>query len=152
MYKPVLLSLTTVLVCIAVWLTVLTLTGKRRDKIRRLLRREQFVTEVEARGHEDTSSQDVDSVASSVNEMEVVGTETSKVRSGKISLQEVGGPMRSGKISLPARMTDLYQSYPGDKEGMVIPETVHLPEIVLTRPSIASLSADSQTKVATNEK
>lgn len=145
MYKPVLLSLTTVLVCIAVWLTVLTLTGKRRDKIRRLLRREQFVTEVEARGHEDTSSQDVDSVASSVNEMEEVdsvGTEASKI----------GVPVRSGKISLPARMTDLYQSYPGDKEGMVIPETVHLPEIVLTRPSIASLSADSQTKVATNEK
>merc|ERR1711983_339602 len=109
-YEPVLLSLTTVLVCIAVWLTVLTLTGKRRDKIRRLLSREQFVTEVEARGQEDTSSQDVDSVASSVNEMEVVGTETRKVR--------------SGKISLPARMTDLYQSYPGDTEGMVIPETV----------------------------
>ena len=72
MYKPVLLSLTTVLVCIAVWLTVLTLTGKRRDKIRRLLRREQFVTEVEARGQEDTSSQDVDSVASSVNEIYVI--------------------------------------------------------------------------------
>ena len=146
MYKPVLLSLTTVLVCIAVWLTVLTLTGKRRDKIRRLLRREQFVTEVEARVQEDTSSQDVDSVASSVNEMEEVdsvGTEANKI----------GVPVRSGKISLPARMTDLYQSYPGDKEGMVIADSVQLPEIVLTRPSIVSLSAaDNQNKSDTTGK
>ena len=37
-YKPVLLSLVTALVCISAWLAVLTLTGKRRDKLRRLLR------------------------------------------------------------------------------------------------------------------
>ena len=42
---------------------------------------------------------------------------------------------RSGKISLPARMTDLYQSYPDDADGITIPS---VPEIVLTRPSIVS--------------
>ena len=84
-------------------------------------------------------------MASSVNEMEEVdsGTEASKI----------GVPVRSGKISLPARMTDLYQSYPGDKEGMVIADSVQLPEIVLTRPSIVSLSAaDSQNKIDTTGK
>ena len=45
-YKPLLLALVTTLVCIAVWLMVLTLTGKRRDKLRRLLRRDRFITEM----------------------------------------------------------------------------------------------------------
>ena len=47
MYKPLFLALVTTLVCISVWLLVLTLTGKRRDKLRRLLRREMFITELE---------------------------------------------------------------------------------------------------------
>ena len=47
----------------------------------------------------------------------------------------VGVNCRSGKISLPARMTDLYQSYPDDVDGITIPS---VPEIVLTRPSIVS--------------
>ena len=45
-YKPLLLALVTTLVCIAIWLLVLTLTGKRRDKLRRLLRRDMFITEM----------------------------------------------------------------------------------------------------------
>merc|ERR1712198_490350 len=121
-YKPVLLALTTALVCIAIWLTVLTFTGKRRDKIRRLLRREQFVSEID-----DTSSQDVGSICS-VDKIEP----DTKQRSKSVS---VPTPVRSGKISLPARMTDLYQSYPDDADGITIPS---VPEIVLTRPSIVS--------------
>ena len=35
------------LACIALWLAVLVLTGKRRDKIRRLMRRERFADEGE---------------------------------------------------------------------------------------------------------
>ena len=46
-YKPMLLSLATMLVCLTLWLGILALTGKRKDKIRRLLRRDQFVTEKE---------------------------------------------------------------------------------------------------------
>ena len=46
-YKPLLLCLVTGLACIALWLAVLVLTGKRRDKIRRLMRRERFADEGE---------------------------------------------------------------------------------------------------------
>ena len=35
------------MVCIALWMLVLTMTGKRRDKLRRLLRRDRFLSEVE---------------------------------------------------------------------------------------------------------
>ena len=52
--------------------------------------------------------------------------------SASVSVPAAG---RSTKISLPARMTDLYQTYPEDREGMVVAEA---PEIVLTRPSISS--------------
>ena len=38
-------------------------------------------------------------------------------------------------------MTDLYQSYPEDKEGMVVAQT---PEIILTRPSISSAAPAEQ--------
>ena len=40
-------------------------------------------------------------------------------------------------------MTDLYQTYPEDQEGMVVPET---PEIVLTRPSVSSAAPAEENK------
>ena len=56
------------------------------------------------------------------------------------SVYSSASTVRSTKISLPARMTDLYQTYPGDSEGMVVAQT---PEIVLTRPSISSAAPDT---------
>ena len=67
-YKPLLLCLVTGLACIALWLAVLVLTGKRRDKIRqargvvtcsrRLMRRERFADEGEVQT--EASSRDSD--------------------------------------------------------------------------------------------
>ena len=126
-YKPLLLALVTTMLCISVWLLVLTLTGKRRDKLRRLLRRDQFITELDT---EAGSSQEVESE---------VGEERTSGVASVVSVPSVGPP-RSNKISLPARMTDLYQTYPGDSEGMVEAQT---PEIVLTRPSISEPTPDT---------
>merc|ERR1719192_796042 len=113
-YKPVLLSLVTALVCISAWLAVLTLTGKRRDKLRRLLRRDQFVSELEAgdQGTDGASSQDVGSVAASVEDVSELAPAQQPRRGSQLS-------QRSGKISLPAKISDLYQPSPGDGEGMV---------------------------------
>ena len=46
----------------------------------------------------------------------------SEARTGNIDQSQVStvSGLRPGqKISLPAKMSDLYQSYPGDTEGMV---------------------------------
>ena len=105
--------------------------GKRKEKLKRLLRRDQFISEVEA-GSSD-SSQDVGSMAS--EELQVTNNE----------VMEADRPAakRSGKISLPARMSDLYQTYPGDREGMVV---AHVPEITLTRPSVVSMAQSEDTQ------
>ena len=67
---------------------------------------------------------------------------------------------RSGKISLPAKISDLYQTYPGDGEGMVqvgvlhctvlyctvrvlFPGQVPAPAITFTRASLTSTTAES---------
>ena len=126
-YKPLLLALVNTMVCISVWLLVLTLTGKRKDKLRRLLRRDQFITELDT---EAGSSQEVESEA---------GEERTSGVASVASVPSVGPP-RSNKISLPARMTDLYQTYPGDSEGMVVAQP---PEIILTRPSISETTPDT---------
>ena len=47
--------------------------------------------------------------------------------------------LRSGKISLPARMTDLYQTYPDDVDSVHGDSGV--PQITLTRPSIVSVGS-----------
>ena len=138
-YKPLLLALVTTMFCISVWLLALTLTGKRRDKLRRLLRRDRFISELES-----GSSQEVDSQGDSR-----AGEERSDVTSTTVvamaappvpPVTSTTSTLRSTKISLPARMTDLYQTYPGDSEGMVVAQT---PEIVLTRPSISSAAPDT---------
>ena len=135
-YKPLLLALVTTMVCISVWLLVLTLTGKRRHKLRRLLRRDQFITELDTE-HSAGSSQEMESEAGE----EERGSVTSSTKAGQSvpSVASVGAP-RSTKISLPARMTDLYQTYPGDSEGMVVAQP---PEIILTRPSISETTQDT---------
>ena len=79
------------------------------------------------------SSQDVGSMASD----DVAPASDHTITSSGSGVS--GGVKRSGKISLPARMSDLYQTYPGDREGMVVAET-DVPEIVLTRPSVVSLA------------
>ena len=129
-YKPLLLALVTTMLCISVWLLVLTLTGKRRDKLRRLLRRDQFITELDT---EAGSSQEVESEAGDEKR-----SNSSSVTSVP-SVPSMSAP-RSTKISLPARMTDLYQTYPGDSEGMVVAQT---PEIILTRPSVSEQAQDT---------
>ena len=135
-YKPLLLALVTTMLCISVWLLVLTLTGKRKDKLRRLLRRDQFITELDT---EAGSSQEVESEA---------GEERTSGVAPVASVPSVG-PTRSTKISLPARMTDLYQTYPGDSEGMVEAQT---PEIVLTRPSISEQNSEATPEPADESK
>ena len=51
-----------------------------------------------------------------------------------------GHQRRLPKLSLPAKMTELYQSYPMDNEGMVVSENdeelvMKVPEIVLSGSS-----------------
>ena len=126
-YKPLLLALVTTMLSISVWLLVLTLTGKRRDKLRRLLRRDQFITELDT-DQSAVTSQEVDSEA---------GEEERNSVTSVPSVVSVSAP-RSTKISLPARMSDLYQTWPGDSEGMVVAQVAqHTPEIILTRPSVS---------------
>ena len=94
-----------------------------------------------------TSSQDVESEASSGGEREEVLSVVSRVisqseaRTDNTDQSQVSGMsgVRPGqKISLPAKMSDLYQSYPGDTEGMVRVQGLAVPQIVFTRPSITS--------------
>lgn len=114
------------------------LLGKRKEKLKRLLRRDQFVSEVEA-GDSD-SSQDVGSMTS--DDLQVTNNETMEADRPPSSSQA----KRSGKISLPARMSDLYQTYPGDKEGMVVAQVAQVPEITLTRPSVVSIAQSEETQ------
>jgi len=139
-YKPTLLSLAFLFACIGLWLAVLLATGKRRDKIRRLMRRERFANE--AADVESTEAGSQDSVFSHGED------ETGE---GKKALppslvfepppEEEGQQQeaaRMPKMSLPARMSDLYQSYPEDTEEMVA-----VPDIVFTRAS--SLASGGRT-------
>ena len=138
-YKPLLLALVTTMLCISVWLLVLTLTGKRKDKLRRLLRRDQFISELDTEQQSGGSSQEVESAVAGEERSQVTNT----VAATTTATTATNNPTRSTKISLPARMTDLYQTYPGDSEGMVVAQLAQTPEIVLTRPSISSAAPDT---------
>jgi len=130
-YKPTLLSLAFLFICIALWLAILLTTGKRRDKIRRLMRREKFANEA---ADVESTEADKDSVLSlGQNE-----NETSKDRAvpptvvfePPVEEGQQKEEARVPKMSLPARMSDLYQSYPDDAEEMTT-----VPDIVFTRAS-----------------
>ena len=140
-YKPLLLALVTTMLCISVWLLVLTLTGKRRDKLRRLLRRDQFISELDTEQQSGGSSQEVESAMAAEERSNVTNTVAAMAAPSGPATSATNNPTRSTKISLPARMTDLYQTYPGDSEGMVV--VAQRPEIVLTRPSISSAAPDT---------
>jgi len=140
-YKPTLLSLAFLFACIALWLAVLLTTGKRRDKIRRLMRRERFADEAADVESTEAGSQDSD-----------FSNRENETGEGKKALppslvfepppvegqQQQQEASRMPKTSLPARMSDLYQSYPEDTEEMVT-----VPDIVFTRAS--SLASGGRT-------
>jgi len=144
-YKPTLLSLAFLFLSIALWLAVLLTTGKRRDKIRRLMRRERFADETA--DVESTQAGSQDSVFShGENEREEADKRVSPPslvfepppeEGGQQHQQQEG--VRLPKTSLPARMSDLYQSYPEDTEEMVM----EVPDIVFTRAS--SLASGGRT-------
>ena len=65
------------------------------------------------------------SVAASVEDVSELAPAQQPRRGSQLS-------QRSGKISLPAKISDLYQTYPGDGEGMVQVGVLHCTALYCT--------------------